>query len=86
MARRRRVRRNRRTHRRARRASGSVSFRTRRGKLVKFKKTGRGHRKSAWNKKFGKAARACLRKRGVKPFTKAFGKCMKAALKKKTRR
>lgn len=72
--------------RRTRRSGRTVSFRTRRGKLVKFTKTGRGHRKTAWNKAFGKAARACRKKRGVKPFTKAFGKCMKAALKSYKRR
>lgn len=73
--------------RRRRSSRGSyVRFTTRRGRRVSFKRTGRGHRKSAWNKKFGAAARACRRKRGVRPFTKAFGKCMKAALKKAKRR
>ncbi len=73
--------------RRARRSnSRRVSFTTRRGRRVSFKRTGRGHRKTAWNKKFGAAARACRRKRGVRPFTKAFGNCMKKALRKAKRR
>lgn len=69
----------RRRSRRSRRSnSRRVTFTTRRGRRVSFVKTGRGHRKTAWNKLFGKASAACRRKRGVKPFTKKFGKCMKA--------
>lgn len=80
MARRRRHRTARRS-RAARRPRGKpVSFKTRRGKPVSFRTTGRGHRKTAWNKVFGKASAACRRKRGVRPFTKKFGQCMKAYL------
>jgi len=57
-----------------------VSFKTKRGRKVKFKLTGRGHRRTSWNNKFAAAGRACYRKRH-KPGSKAFGSCMKSALK-----
>lgn len=65
--------------RRRRRNAKTVSFTTRRGRRVSFKKTGRGHRKTAWNKFFGKASRGCRKRH--RAFTKGFGTCMKKALK-----
>lgn len=56
-----------------------VSFSTTRGRRVSFMMTGRGHRRTAWNTRFARASRACMRKR-VKPFTKRFGTCMKKQL------
>lgn len=69
-----------RRRRRAARRSNTVSFTTRRGRRVTFKKTGRGHRRTAWNTKFGKAGKACAKKRGSRPGTKKFGACVKAYL------
>lgn len=43
-----------------RKSSGRVSFKTRRGKRVSFKLTGRGHRKgTAQQKRLGRAAKKC---------------------------
>ena len=69
----------RRRRRRASRNSRRVSFTTRRGRRVSFVRTGRGHRKTAWNRFFGKVAKGCRRRH--KPFTKGYGTCMKKGLK-----
>lgn len=54
-------------------------FKTRRGRLVEFKLTGRGHRVNAWNRKFGKAGKACARV--AKPGTARNANCVKQKLK-----
>ena len=58
---------------------GWVRFKTRRGRKVEFKLTGRGHRVNAWNHKFGKAGKACARV--AKPGTARNASCVKAKLK-----
>jgi hypothetical protein len=76
-------RRRRHSSRRSRRNAGRwVSFTTRRGKRVRFRRFGPGHKSrrstrhlSPWKK----AMSVCAHKpRGPKPGTKAFGKCMRA--------
>jgi hypothetical protein len=63
----------------AAKARGWVRFKTKRGRKVEFKLTGRGHRKTAWNRKFGAAGKACARSH--KPGSHGMGKCVKAKLK-----
>lgn len=70
------------SRRRHRRQGRWVSFTTRRGRRVRFKRKAPGaksRRTTRHLKVWQRAMKACShRRRGPKPGTKAFGKCMRA--------